>query len=350
MIDRVSVAFVPVYQNPYQHLLTNALQGQDIDVIHLKSMPTYAWLLQQRRKVHVIHLHWLSGLYMHRFCTPLQLGNFLVKILLAKKLGYKIIWTVHNILPHKLPFPPMHYLVRRFIMHQADEVISHCEFGRKEITRLFPRNKSVHVIPIGNYNNVYTTTVDREQARNFLNIPAQSFVYLFLGNIEQYKGIETFVDTFRLSAGEADIALIAGRNRAPKLVISLHAMTQIDSRIRIHARFIPDEEIQYFLRSANVMVLPFREILTSSSVITGMSYEIPIIAPSLGCLPELITPEAGILYNNQDPTSLLQAMQLIKTLDTDKMGKAAKAITDRLSWMTIAQQTAKIYRQCIRNG
>lgn len=350
MTDRLNVAFVPVYSNPYQHLLSTALSYQGVNVTHLKAMPTLAWLFQQRNTIQIIHLHWLSGLYMRRLLTPLQLVSFLGKLLLAQCLGYRIVWTVHNILPHKLPYPPMHHFVRRFVMRHADEVIAHCEFGQQEITRLFPRKKAVHIVAIGSYSNVYPFRVSREKARQHLNIPDLSFVYLFLGNIETYKGIETFAEIFHQSADANDIALIAGRDRAPALVTHLKVAASKDARFRIHAGFIPDDEIQLFIRSADVMVLPFKEILTSSSIITGMSYGLPIIAPALGCLPELITPQAGILYDARDPDGLHQAMLQIKRVNTAQMGRAAKAISDNLSWETIARQTAQIYRQCVLNN
>jgi glycosyltransferase involved in cell wall biosynthesis len=78
-----------------------------------------------------------------------------------------------------------------------------------------------------------------------------------------------------------------------------------------------------------------------------MTYGLPVIAPALGCLPELVTPEAGILYDPAASDALVSALRRIKTMDTVQMGQAAQRITDALRWEDIAQQTAAIYRECL---
>jgi beta-1,4-mannosyltransferase len=346
--EPLRVAFLPVYQNPYQHLLTAALRQLGIDVLHLEGMPSPTWLLRERQRVQVLHLHWLYGLYMRHFLTPFRLLGFLGQFALARCLGYKIVWTVHNILPHRQPFPPMHHLVRRLVMKQADAVIAHCEYGRREVLRCFPREKPVHVIPIGGYGGVYPATVSREEARDSLGLEADQFVYLFLANISANKGLESFVRVFQEQASETDVALIAGRNRNQVLVDRLEAVAASDARLRIHAGFIPDDAMQLFLRAADVMVAPFQEILTSSSVMVGMSYGLPVIVPAMGCLTELVTPEAGIVYEANDPAALGHALRQIKGMDTIAMGGAAERITASLSWAEIAAQTAAVYRGCLR--
>ena len=131
MKSQIKVAFLPTYQNPYQQLLANAMNPYGISVESLTSIPSISWLFQNRYSTQILHLHWLSGLYMHRYLTPFRLVNFIAHITIAKYLGYKIIWTAHNLLPHKRRFLVMHRFVRRFIMQTADAVITHCQFGNE---------------------------------------------------------------------------------------------------------------------------------------------------------------------------------------------------------------------------
>ena len=341
------VAFLPVYRNPYQHMLTAELEKLGIQVSHLKGMPTAAWLIRNRGHVQVLHLHWLYGLYMRHLLTPVRLLAFLARFHLAHRLGYRIVWTAHNVLPHRQPFPPLHRLVRRLVMTHASAVISHCEYGRREILRRFPSQVPVHVVPHGNYAGIHTLDVSRDEARAALGIEPASFVYAQLGNISAYKGVEEFVAAFQVGAGSNDVALIAGRNRAPALVERLQARAQADTRLRLHAGFVPENEMPHYLQAADVAVFCFRQVLTSGSVILAMTYGLPVIAPALGCLPELVTPEAGILYDPAASDALVSALRRIKTMDTVQMGQAAQRITDALRWEDIAQQTAAIYRECL---
>jgi glycosyltransferase involved in cell wall biosynthesis len=342
-----TVAFLPVYQNPYQHLLTAELEKLGVHVEHLAGLPSAAWLVRNRDRVPLLHLHWLYGLYMQHLLTPLRLGLFVTRFCLARWLGYRFVWTVHNLLPHRQPFPPMHHLVRRLVMHQASAVIAHCEYGRREILRLFPSQVPVHVVPHGNYVGVHPVIVSRAEARARLGIEPHRFVYALLGNISAYKGVESFVESFQASAGPDDIALIAGRNRAPALVQHLQDLAAGDARLRLHAGFIPDDEMQHYLRAADVAVFCFREVLTSGSVILAMTYGLPVVAPERGCLPELVTPDAGLLYDPDDPSALGTALRRIRLLDTAQMGRQAGRIAAALCWQDIARQTAAIYRDCL---
>jgi glycosyltransferase involved in cell wall biosynthesis len=127
-------------------------------------------------------------------------------------------------------------------------------------------------------------------------------------------------------------------------------MADADARLRLDAREIADDEMQIYLCAADVMVSPFSQILSSSSVMTGLSYGLPVIAPRLGCLPELVTAETGILYDPDKPTALSEALREIKRRDVRAMGMAARALAGRLSWESIARQTAGVYRACLEGG
>ncbi len=88
-------------------------------------------------------------------------------------------------------------------------------------------------------------------------------------------------------------------------------------------------------------------MLTSSSVIAGLTFDLPQVVPALGCLPELVTPDAGIIYDAKQPGGLENALVNIKQQDLDKMRAAARRITDGLNWDNIGRLTADVYRECL---
>ncbi|MEJ2210639.1 MAG: glycosyltransferase family 4 protein [Anaerolineae bacterium] len=343
----LTVAHLPVYHNPYQHLLTAELEGLGVHVEHLDGMPSAAWLWRNRGRVQVLHLHWLYGLYMQRLLTPVRVPIFVARFELARRLGYRYVWTVHNLLPHRQPFPPLHRMVRRLVMRRASAVIAHCEYGRREILRLFPTDAPVYVVPHGNYAGVHPESGTRDEARAALGLAPGSFVYALLGNLSPYKGVESFVAAFQAGAGPDDVALIAGRNRAPALVARLEAMAAEDARLRVRVGFVPDEEMGRYLQAADAAVFCFREVLTSGSVILAMTYGLPVVAPARGCLPELVTPAAGLLYDPDDAAALGRALGDVKTMDTARMGAEARRIAAGLRWDDVARRTAEIYRQVV---
>lgn len=343
----MNVAFLPVYPNPYQRLLRDALASEDASVTFLGGLPSPDWLRAQRNRIDILHYHWLYGLYMSRFSTPIQATRYVLRFRLARQLGYRIVWTAHNILPHQPAFRLLHVAVRRLMMAEADAVIAHCEFGRRELLARFPRAGRVEIIPLGNYRGIYPVTMTQADARASLGLEASQFVYLSLGNIAAYKGLDRFVEAFGSIAEDNDIALIAGRNRNGALVNRLRHAAASDRRIHLHAGFVPDDEMQRYLLAADVLVAPFDRVLTSSSVMVALSHGLPVIVPDLGCLPELVREPAGLVYGAADPEALSRALIEIKGCDRRAMGESARRIADELSWVEIGRRTAALYKACL---
>jgi glycosyltransferase involved in cell wall biosynthesis len=114
--------------------------------------------------------------------------------------------------------------------------------------------------------------------------------------------------------------------------------------VRTSAR-TPSEELQVYHNAADVMVLPFSAMLTSGTVILALSWKKPIIVPALGCLPELITDDIGIMYDPTDCDALRQAMLDIRQRDLQAMGERAHRRMQELSWEHIAVETLRAYQE-----
>ena len=383
----MNVAFLPVYANPYQRLLAEGLGRAGVAVAMLPGLPSAAWLRANRATTDVLHFHWLYGLYMAQWRTPWQAAAFLRRFRLARALGYRIVWTAHNILPHRVAgLGPLHRAVRRLMMAEADAVIVHCEAGRRALLARFPRRGPTVVIPIGSYGGLYPGAADRATARARLGLGGAAFVTLTLGNIAAYKGLERFAAVFRATAGGDDVALIAGRDRDAAVVRRLRRAAAADGRIRLHVGYVPDDTVQLYLAAADVLVAPFERILTSSSVVVGLSYGLPVVAPDLGCMAEQIG-AAGIVYpvgewhaddadaadfRGQNPFSyrrpsaksassagysstsgslsdagLAWALAEMRRADRAAMSAAARAIVAGLSWDDIGRRTAAVYRAAV---
>jgi glycosyltransferase involved in cell wall biosynthesis len=341
----MNVAFLPVYANPYQRLLADGLARQGIAVTMLPGLPSAAWLRANRATTDLLHFHWLYGLTMARWRTPLQMAAFLRRLSLARALGYGIVWTAHNVLPHRDALRPLHVLIRRRMMAEADAVIVHCQAGRRELLARFPRTGPTAVIPIGSYAGLYPGTADRPTARARLGLGDATFVYLALGNIAAYKGLERFANVFSATAAPGDVALIAGRDRDAGVARRLRRAAA-DGRIRLRVGYVPDDEVQPYLAAADALVAPFERILTSSSVVVALSYGLPVVAPDLGCMLELIG-DAGLVYPAGDPNGLARALGDIKRADRERMSAAALAIAASLNWDDIGRQTAEVYRAAV---
>lgn len=342
----LKVFFLPKTSNPYQYLLAGALSKQGVRIEHLSSLPSCYWLMKNRKKVQIFHFHWLHILYYWERRTPVRFFGFVIKLIFAKLLGYKIVWTVHNLIPHERTFPLIDILGRFTIITLANALIVHCKYAKNKITQNFFRKKTIYIIGHGNYIEKYPCSISKERARQVLGINGNAFVYLFFGKIRPYKGLEALVKSFQKIQTDNTLLFIAGKAEHLAKKGLWQDIAKNNSNIKLCMNFIPDEEIQYFFMAADVLVIPFLNVLTSGSIILGLSFGLPVIAPSLGCLPELITPRAGVLYNPLDSEGLLKALLSIKGKDREKMRYEVDKISKRLNWDIIGRKTKQVYLEC----
>ncbi len=334
--------------NQYGALLARSLRRHDI---HLQS-GDYAfgaeWLERSRPDYSVLHLNWLDRFYSQGEPEGAlgEYARFAETLIHAKRIGYRIVWTLHNLFPHERPHPELDRLVNLLVAREADVVIAHCRYGAEQLTRRYGV-ETVHVIPHGHFMDVFPNEVARPAARARLGIDDDRFVYVFFGNLRGYKGLEELIDAYREVARPQDLLMLMMKTsaRAPGLLERLAATARDDPSIRIETSdFFPEDEFQYYLNAADVAVLPFREVMTSGSAIQALGFGLPVVLPRRGCMADLIDRSMGVLYDPDAPGALTAAMDRVRDMDLQAAGRAARAQAKRLDWNGIGDRIAALYR------
>jgi beta-1,4-mannosyltransferase len=335
--------------NPYGGLLAQGLADIGVELIagHAEEF-TEAWLYENRRQVDVLHLNWPH--YMYQAATLDErvrcAAELVSNLALARSLGYKVVWTVHNLYPHESAHFALDRLVRLALTHLATAVITHCNHARTLVQQHFHRTDNVFVIPHGHFIDAYPNTISRTAARQQLGIADDRFVYLFFGNVRPYKGLDQLLDTFIGLPGEANTLLLAAKVYTDYGDRFVEQARAADPRILVYpSRFFANEEFQLYFNAADVGVFPFVDVLTSGSTITALSFGLPVIVPAVGCLPELVDDEVGILYDQQQPGALPAAMHAIQQRDRQQLRRQAYERAKALDWQNLARQTLAAY-QC----
>ena len=103
-----------------------------------------------------------------------------------------------------------------------------------------------------------------------------------------YKGVTELLSAFA-ALPDADARLvIAGKALDDAYAARVTALAAADDRVRLDLGFVPDDELQVYLRAADVVATPFLEIFTSGSVLLAMSFGKAVIAPRRGCVAETV--------------------------------------------------------------
>jgi len=349
-VSQVIVSSFPSIRNdnPYLNLSQKALEEHGVRLD--RSSDDYLdwrWLLHNRRRVNVLHLHWTQYHYArgNRGASVVSFIKFAVKLLLARGLRYRIVWTMHNVLPHEKSSPPvLDYLGRMLLAQLATSVIVHCNYGQERLAQHFHRKRKVFIAPHPNYCGVLPSGGSREEARAKLGLQQVGFVFLFFGAIRGYKGVEDLIAAFR-ELPHADQALvIAGKPSNKDIEADIISRVARDARILTDLGYVPDRKLEVYLRAASAVILPFREVLTSGSAMLALSAGRPVVAPAMGCLPELLPPECGILYDPADPDGLRKALIRCRYLDLNAMGRQASRRAQQFTAKRVALETLKAYQ------
>lgn len=351
-VDKIKVAFFPFSWhkgNPYMDLLADGLRqaGVDVEPITIDE-PYIKWLIENRKIIKVLHFHWLHPLYSKKTKRQTITGfsRFVLRLLVARIIGYRIIWTMHNLFPHEKIFPLVDRFVRLFMVIIAHTIIVHCEKAKEELSRNFYRRNNVAVIPIGIYPQLSTKSVNPKKIRENMGISPTNLVFLSFGQIRPYKGLEDLIKLFK-KVDNSDVTLIiAGSTKSSELERDLKILAAEDKGIILKIQWFDDIELHQLLSCADVIVLPFKDVLTSSTVMLAFSYAKPVVAPDLGCLPYLIDAQSGFLYDPNRPEGLKNAIN--ETLNHKDqlvgMGMAALKKAQMFPWNRIGKHTSLAYR------
>jgi glycosyltransferase involved in cell wall biosynthesis len=125
--------------------------------------------------------------------------------------------------------------------------------------------------------------------------------------------------------------------------MDLVAAASADPRIVLQLAFVPHAEVAALLGAADAVVTPFRSVLTSGSVILAMSYGRAIVAPALGCVPEVVDAAGAVLYEPNQPGALADALARAAASDLDAMGRHNLQVAQALDWTPIAAATKELY-------
>lgn len=293
--------------------------------------------LCKENKIDILHVQWF-------ILSPVDL-YFIKKI---KKMGIRLVITVHDILPFNEKF--YDYKSHEKIYSLADKIIVQAKPNIDRINSLFNGiyNK-VTYIPHGNFME-HATIISKDEAKSLLGIDKDKKVILFFGQIKKVKGLDVLIKAFNEIIKKKDdvLLVIAGKVWGDDFSVYEKLINEVDcSKIRCDIKYIPDEEISWYYCSADINVLPYREIYQSGVVHLAYAYEKPVIATNIGSFPEVIIDgDTGILVEKDNYKQLQDA--IVSLIDNDDimqyMGQRGKVhIEKNFSWDAITKEIEDIY-------
>lgn len=359
MKKKICVLFIPDYSNsnPYQKELAEALKqyGVQVKFDNVRGRFPVSNAFKRYCNAGLLHIHWQHPfiLSIKKYKSFIRASIFIADLLWQKLIfGKRIVWTVHNIVHHENKYPQIELFFSSILARICDRIIIHYESAREEVVKSYRLNKDQRtkliVIPHGHYINCYLNEIDRGRARSKLGIDRESILFLYFGLIRPYKGVFELIEAFqKLKISQARL-LIVGKPFDEMIQKEIQDHCQRDHRIQTTLRFIPDDDVQIYMNAADVIVLPFRDILTSGSMMLAMSFGKVVITPESGYTVEILNGAGGILYNSFLKNGLYDALEKALCSDLPKMGRLNFKRAQKFDWSKTGKLTYNVYNQCLK--
>jgi beta-1,4-mannosyltransferase len=322
---------------PYNWLLSRSLRDAGVEVEEFSPRRSLS-------RPDIWHLHWPDAILNDAAGLRVvkNLAGLAALLWAARRRGTAIIWTIHNLSSHERLYPRLERWFWDGFTGSVDGYISLSHSAKAAALERFPSlaSRPGAVIPIGHYRGVYPDDVSGPTARTRLGVPAGARVIAFVGQVRPYKGVVELVARFRGLADDDARLIIAGRPNSQELRRSILVASAGDPRIILNLEFVPPDELQTYLRAADLVVLPFIEILNSASALLALSFDRPILVPSRGSMAELqqVVGRDWVRVFDGD----LQTEDLRAALDWAAQPRTSPPLAE-FSWSTIGRLTAEAY-------
>lgn len=304
-------------------------------------------------KPKVFHILWNS---------KVQFFDRTLLMLYYKAMGKNIALTAHNVNQARRDGNDtwLNRLTLRMQYALTDHIFVHTQKMKDELIADFGVRDHVVTVIRHPINDAFPDTdLTPKEAKRRLGLEDHDKAILCFGRIKPYKGIEHLLEAFRILAkrDESYRLIIAGevekRNVGYLDQIRQMIPSELECRgqVMLKAQFIPDEEMEVYLKAADVMVLPYNEIFQSGVLFLGYSFGLPVIATDVGSFKEeIVEGRTGFVCRRGDPKDLADAIEKYFNSDLYRdLDKTRTEIKDHAglhhSWAAVAELTRGAYTQ-----
>jgi len=212
-------------------------------------------------------------------------------------------WVVNWHYPDGLPLAPRRVLILRGSLPLADAVLAVSHSQVTELLNYGARRKAIHVIHNG--TDFADGIANRLATRCELGLIDTDIAVLLAGRFDEQKRVDIFLES-----------LVLAQRRQPSIVGLVAGSGPLDAELRrqaedaaVNVRFLGRrKDMQELIGAADVLALTSDHEALPYVVLEAMAGGRPIVATSVGAVPEVVTPEVGITVPPRDVDAFATAL------------------------------------------
>lgn len=250
----------------------------------------------------------------------------------------KVISIIDNIIPHEKR--PGDKALASYFVKYADGFITMSEAVMTDL-KTFTKSKPAIFTPHPIYDN-FGEKIEKNHARELLNLDKNGKYLLFFGFIRDYKGLDLLLSAMadeRIKKLGIK-AVIAGEfytDRAPydKIIEDNH----LKDNVILATDFIPDSKVGLYFSSADLVVQPYKDATQSGVTQIAYSFEKPMVVTNVGGLAEIV-PHGKAGYVTEVSAKAI-ADAIVDFYENDReadMVEFCKKEKHKYSWETLTEK------------
>lgn len=346
-------------RNPWLFLLMRSLHRHpEVDVVQ----HGFGWLMEEG-EWDIIHLHWPEILVTGLLPGPFSESRVeqhhidrLVQLLKGwKRRGSRILMTLHNEEPHVDRSDLTRELYRE-LYALADGFVHMGRASEAMLKQNHPeevRGKPGFLIPHGDYS-YFPRDRSRQECREELGIAPDTRLILAFGAIRTQDELELGIDAFNRAAIPDSLYMMVGKLPYPFRSNPKHFtvrrklyLNRLKRRpIQAIERAVPSNEVQLYLKSADLLFIPRIRALNSGNIALGFTFGKVVVGPEYGVIGEQLAETGNPQFDPDRPESVRASLMKGLKLMEEGHGKRNEMwARQHLDWSRIADATIGAYQQ-----
>ena len=250
------------------------------------------------------------------------------------------------------------------VLRMADRLVAATIAEKAQLQWLYHADTTkIEIIPPG-VDICHFYPIPPDEAKEYIGIPPDNQMLLFVGRIEPLKGIDTLIQAIRLMAGEGTLCdhqlclvIIGGDPDASQLDMgdemsrlqTLSTEFGLDDFVTFLGRR-SQETLPYYYSAAEAVIMPSHYESFGMVALEAMACGTPVVASQVGGLAFLVQDgETGYHINVGDTDALSQSLTTLleDQLLHEKLSRQAAEFAQDYAWKNIARRVKALYEDVI---
>ena len=293
----------------------------------------------------VVHSHyWLSGCVGRRLSAQWNAPHLIM---------FHTLGALKNAAGSITTEPEIRLERERDMVDDCDRIIAATEQERMDLIYYYgAAEEKVSVVPCGVNLDLFQT-MDRIEARDYLNIHDNCRIVLFIGRIEKLKGIDNLIKAMPYLQDRETRLLIVGGDEQSRY--EMEALQRLVTQMNIDdivsfSGLVDQEELPYYYNAADVCVIPSYYESFGLVALESLACGTPIVANKVGIVDTLLqNHEVGVLVDDHSAENLAEGINrvLSSKLKRSAIAEVAHRTVENFSWERVACRMIEQYKQTL---